>query len=187
VSSFTWEAVAIDRDTSHNGKNNTYSLKLNGKKLTLLPMKHRVTPKTQKLDKTLLSIKLFIHDSLDSGCAYMLGADLCANNGGNEVEKNVGEVTSAIKELLQKFGGCTPMELPLGLSPMRDIQQKIQGANDKYKTRVDQKRRQLLFEEGDLVWVYLPKERKPGGPHSKLQDRKIGPCKILQKLKRQCI
>ena len=185
MSSFTWEAVAIDRDTSHNGKNNNYSLKLNGKKLTLLPMKHRVTPKTQKLDKTLLSKKLFIHDSSDSGCAYMLGADLCANNGGNEVEKNVGEVPSAIKELLEEFGGCAPMELPLGLSPMRDIQQKIQGANDKYKTRVDQKR-QLLFEEGYLVWVYLPKERKPGGPHSKLQDWKIGPCKILQKLKRQC-
>jgi hypothetical protein len=62
------------------------------------------------------------------------------------------------------------------------VQQKIQEANAKYKARVDQSRRQLLFEEGDLVWVYLPKERQPGGPYSKLQDHKIGPCKILQKL-----
>ncbi len=62
------------------------------------------------------------------------------------------------------------------------VQQKIQEANAKYKARVDQKRQQLLFEEGDLVWVYLPKERQPGGPYSKLQDRKIGPRKILQKL-----
>uniref|UniRef100_A0A2N9IHB8 Reverse transcriptase domain-containing protein n=1 Tax=Fagus sylvatica TaxID=28930 RepID=A0A2N9IHB8_FAGSY len=44
------------------------------------------------------------------------------------------------------------------------VQQKIQEANAKYKARVDQSRRQLLFEEGDLVWVYLPKERQPGGP-----------------------
>jgi hypothetical protein len=48
------------------------------------------------------------------------------------------------------------------------VQQKIQEANAKYKARVDQSRRQLLFEEGDLVWVYLPKERQPGGPYSKL-------------------
>ena len=34
-----------DRDTCHNGRNNTYSLKVKGKKITLLPMKHQVTPK----------------------------------------------------------------------------------------------------------------------------------------------
>ncbi len=111
-----------DRDTCHNGKENTYSLKINGKKITLLPMKHKVTPKTQKLDKTLLSIKSFIHDCSDSDCAYMLGADLCVNNGGNGVEKNVGEVPSAIEELLGGYGDCTPIELPLGFSPMKNIQ-----------------------------------------------------------------
>jgi hypothetical protein len=62
------------------------------------------------------------------------------------------------------------------------VQQNIQKVNAKYKARVDQSRRQPLFEEGDLVWVYLPKERQPGGPYFKLQDRKIEPCKILQKL-----
>jgi hypothetical protein len=31
------------------------------------------------------------------------------------------------------------------------VQQKIQEANAKYKARVDQSRRQLLFEDGDLV------------------------------------
>ena len=101
MSSFTWEAVAIDRDTSHNGKNNNYSLKLNGKKFTLLSMKHKVT---QKLDKTLLLIKSFAHDHSDSGCAYMLGADLYVNNEVNEVEKNVGEVPNAIEELLGGMG-----------------------------------------------------------------------------------
>jgi hypothetical protein len=79
-------------------------LKINGKKITLLPMKHKVTPKTQKLDKTLLSIKSYIHGSSDSGYAYMLGADLCVNNGGNEVEKNVDEVPSATEELLGGMG-----------------------------------------------------------------------------------
>uniref|UniRef100_A0A2N9GRT7 Retrotransposon gag domain-containing protein n=1 Tax=Fagus sylvatica TaxID=28930 RepID=A0A2N9GRT7_FAGSY len=123
-----------DRDTSHNGKNNTYSLKLNGKKFTLLSMKHKVT---QKLDKTLLLIKSFAHDHSDSGCAYMLGADLCANNEGNEVEKNMGDVPSAIKELLEEFGDYTPIELPLGLSPMKNIQHAnvsgLEGFKESYK------------------------------------------------------
>ena len=123
-----------DRDTSHNGNNNTYSLKLNGKKFTLLSMKHKVT---QKLDKTLLLIKSFAHDHSDSGCAYMLGADLCANKGGNEVEKNMGDVPSAIKELLEEFGDYTPIELPLGLSPMKNIQHAnvsgLEGFKESYK------------------------------------------------------
>ncbi len=79
-------------------------MKINGKKITLLPMKHKVTSKMQKFDKTLLSIKSFIHGSSDNGYAYMLGGDLCVNNGGNEVEKNVGEVPSAIEELLGGMG-----------------------------------------------------------------------------------
>ncbi len=34
----------------------------------------------------------------------MLDADLCVNNGGNEVEKNVDEVPSATEELLGGTG-----------------------------------------------------------------------------------
>jgi hypothetical protein len=49
-------------------------------------------------------IKSFIHDNSDSGCAYMLGADLYVNNEVNEVEKNVGEVPNAIEELLGGMG-----------------------------------------------------------------------------------
>jgi hypothetical protein len=39
--------------------------------------------------------------------------------------KRVGEVPSAIKELLKEFGDCTPIDLPLGLPLMRDIQHAI--------------------------------------------------------------
>uniref|UniRef100_A0A2N9IAJ9 Integrase catalytic domain-containing protein n=1 Tax=Fagus sylvatica TaxID=28930 RepID=A0A2N9IAJ9_FAGSY len=89
-----------DRDTCHNGRNNTYSLKLKGKKITLLPMKHQVIPKPQKLE-TLLSTKTFICDSLELGCAYMLVAELCVAHGENGVGESVG------------------------LPPMRDIQHVV--------------------------------------------------------------
>ena len=110
-----------DQDICHNGRNNTYSLKINGKKITLLPMKHQVIPKPQKLDKTLLFIKTFICDSLKLDCTDMLVVDLCVTHEGNGVEEKMGEVPSAFKELLEEFQDCTPIDLPLGLPPMRDI------------------------------------------------------------------
>jgi hypothetical protein len=100
-----------DRDTCHNGRNNTYSLKLKGKKITLLPMKHQVIPKPQKLE-TLLSTKTFICDSLELGCAYMLVAELCVAHGENGVGESVGVVPRAIKELLEEFADCTQLSYP---------------------------------------------------------------------------
>ena len=37
----------------------------------------------------------------------------------------MGVVHSAIKELLEEFADCTPINLPLGLPPMRDIQHAV--------------------------------------------------------------
>jgi hypothetical protein len=37
----------------------------------------------------------------------------------------VVEIPSTIKELLEEFGDFTPIELPLGFPPMRDIQHAI--------------------------------------------------------------
>jgi hypothetical protein len=88
-------------------------------------MKHQVIFKPQKLDKTLLSTKTFICDSLELGCAYMLVADLCVAHGENGMGESVGEVPSAIKELLEEFADCTPIDLPLGLPSIRDIQHAV--------------------------------------------------------------
>jgi hypothetical protein len=32
------------------------------------------------------------------------------------------------------------------------------------------------------VWVILSKERQPAGSYMKLNDRKVGPCKVLRKI-----
>ncbi|KAE8663112.1 putative Quercetin 3-O-methyltransferase 1 [Hibiscus syriacus] len=62
------------------------------------------------------------------------------------------------------------------------VKQTIHESNTKYKTRVDNHRRQVLFDVGDFVWVVLTSDRFPVGEYNKLKDQKIGPCEVMQKI-----
>ena len=62
------------------------------------------------------------------------------------------------------------------------VRSKIIESNAKYKATADVHQRELLFDEDDLVWVVLSKERQPQGSYSKLNDKKVGPCKSLAKV-----
>ena len=52
----------------------------------------------------------------------------------------------------------------------------------KYKFAGDKGRKQLIFEPGDLVWLYLRKDRFPELGKSKLMSRADGPFKVLQRV-----
>nr|GEW27814.1 Asp_protease_2 domain-containing protein [Tanacetum cinerariifolium] len=54
--------------------------------------------------------------------------------------------------------------------------------NQKYKERVDSRRKRVVFKEGDLVWIRLRKERFPAGRFGKLQPRADGPFRVLKKV-----
>ncbi|KAE8655824.1 putative CCCH-type zinc finger family protein [Hibiscus syriacus] len=62
------------------------------------------------------------------------------------------------------------------------VKQTIHESNTKYKTRVDNHRRQVLFDVGDFVWAVLTRDRFLVGEYNKLKDRKIGPCEVVQKI-----
>jgi hypothetical protein len=40
----------------------------------------------------------------------------------------------------------------------------------------------VSFDVGDLVWIYLSRDRYPLGTYNKLKPRKFGPCQILEKM-----
>jgi hypothetical protein len=61
------------------------------------------------------------------------------------------------------------------------VREQLQDSSQKYKSRVDQKRREVQFEVGDEVLAHLRKERFPREMYSKLKMKNIGPFRILRK------
>jgi hypothetical protein len=61
------------------------------------------------------------------------------------------------------------------------IKGQLHNSSQKYKSRIDQKRREVNFEIGDQVLAHLRKEIFLKGKYNKLKMKKIGPCKILRK------
>ena len=64
----------------------------------------------------------------------------------------------------------------------KEVRQKLEATNAKYKEVADKKRREKIFSVEDLKLVYLRKERFPVSTYNMLKDKKYGPFKITKKI-----
>ena len=55
----------------------------------------------------------------------------------------------------------------------------LESSADRYKTTADKYHRRLVFDEDDLVWAYLTRDRMPSHAYNKLKAKKIGPLEVL--------
>ncbi|XP_062162029.1 uncharacterized protein LOC133869072 [Alnus glutinosa] len=108
-----------DRSVVHDGRQDTYTLNIKGKKVVLAPQLEGVIPipVTEK-GFNLLSMSRFLEKIEEEGIVYTF----MTCEMGSRIDD---DVLVELREVLAEFADLMPREPPLGLPPMRDIQHHI--------------------------------------------------------------
>lgn len=62
------------------------------------------------------------------------------------------------------------------------VRDNIIKHNERYQVQVNKHRKQVVYKEGDLVWIHFRPKRFPRGRFNKLQPRADGPFRALQRI-----
>ena len=118
----------FDNDVTYNGRRNTYSFVLNGKKVNLMPLSSQQVREDQLRNQRkmmesgkglMLAKKGDVEQALASvGVVFMTWAKPLLQVEGLDLPRQV-------VELLEEFKDVFPEELPLGLPPIRGIEHQI--------------------------------------------------------------
>ena len=192
----------FDRQVTHDGETNIYSVKMGNKRIKLHPLSpipHGPKEKEKKelVPNLFLNGKEFEKEVEDGATVFALVV--------KEVTSTSSSMDKHLGDLLEEFKDVFPKELPKGLPPMRGIEHaidlipgaslpnkpayrcdptavkaRIEKMNDQYKARSNKKRKQPTFKPGDLVWLHLRKERFPQKRKNKLMPRADGPFEVLE-------
>lgn len=58
----------------------------------------------------------------------------------------------------------------------------LKAATTKYKDAADKHRRHVVFDIGNLVWVYFMRDRLPAHAYNKLKSKRVGPVEVLERI-----
>lgn len=105
-----------DRSVVHDGRKNTYSLSIKGKKIVLAPHRDGAIPAQVADNTNLLSMSRFLVEVEREDRVYALLP--C----GNSVVDHTPELPPEVHRMLSEFSDLMPKDFPPGLPPMRDIQ-----------------------------------------------------------------
>nr|KAJ0226813.1 hypothetical protein LSAT_V11C100043320 [Lactuca sativa] len=64
----------------------------------------------------------------------------------------------------------------------QQVREKIEAVNELYKQKSNKHRKPRVFQDGDLVWVYMRKERFPNKRKNKLMPRAEGPYRVVSRV-----
>ncbi|XP_022853907.1 uncharacterized protein LOC111375334 [Olea europaea var. sylvestris] len=108
-----------DRSVINNGRKNTYSLSIKGKRIVLVPRREGNIPAPVVKNLNLLSMSRFL---VEVGREKIVYALMPRENSTASVDS---EFPAEVQQLLMEFSDLMPEDLPPGLPPMRDIQHQI--------------------------------------------------------------
>ncbi|KAK2356459.1 hypothetical protein QL285_093789 [Trifolium repens] len=115
----------FDRDVTHRGRSNEHELNFNGKRIVLKPMasnevRSMITKRGKKPNLNMFATENEVKDAIDNGeLVYMLFAK---NAKQDNVETPLKQQLEAI---LGEYEDVFPIELPIGLPPIRGIEHQI--------------------------------------------------------------
>ena len=82
----------------------------------------------------------------------------------------------------EKFSSAASAMVEQTLYLQKEVRARLEKSNARYKAAADKRKREKIFEERDMIMVYLRKERIHDESYNKLKLRKYGPFRIVRKI-----